>query len=152
MSTLHLEHCLQLFSATCVYTKILFLRLYLSLLFVIKIGNMQLTSAMSYYIIPRGYKLQSSPYIKSSNRTKRKAILLRDNWAFWGTSHQGSRNSVRNVPEVWQFFLLYTKSISSLNIYVRLFSPSINALVIKRAPSLYFRFHSNFLSLHFLLT
>ena len=149
---MHLEHCLQLFSATCVYTKILFLPLYLSLLFVIKIGNMQLPSAMSYYIIPREYKLQSSPYIKSSNRTTRKAILLRDNWAFWGTSHQGSRNSVRNVLEVWQFFFLYTKSISSLNICVRLFSPSINALVIKRASFLYFRFHSNFLSLHFLLT
>lgn len=152
MSILHLQHCLQLFSATCVYTKILFLQLYLSLLFMIKIGNMQLPSAMSYYIIPREHKLQSSPYIKSSNRTTRKAILLRDNWAFWGTSHQGSRNSVCNVPEVRQFFFLYTKSISSLNICVCLFSPSINALVIKRASFLYFRFHSNFLSLHFSLT
>ena len=113
-----------------------------------KLVNMQLSSASGYYIISKKYQIQSSSYVGIT----RKTISLRNNWEFW-ESDQDPTNSVRNVPEVRQFIFMYTKSILiSVNIFISLFSPLINALVVNKASFFYFYFHSNFLSLHFLLT
>ena len=50
------------------------------------------------------------------------------------------------------YFYVHQKYLNKCKHFYKPFSPLINALVVNKASFFYFYFHSNFLSLHFLLT